>query len=203
MDNNLNGELIEYKKTDEIKDKTIKQSLWNMAIGLQTVDNLKPSIYLKELSKDNIEGKISIYEIENLLKIYYENKKKNKNDELECDLVSTRIVELLNDNSFNFHPTIMLGIHEYLFKDIYSFAGKYRAYNITKEEPILNGNTVNYASYDMIEKTLNYDFNSEKEFNYANISMEDKIKHISLFTSSIWQVHPFGEGNGCTEIFAC
>ena len=35
-----------------------------MAIGLQEVDNLKPSKYLEKLVIDNIEGNKSIYEVE-------------------------------------------------------------------------------------------------------------------------------------------
>lgn len=29
---------------------------------------------------------------------------------------------------------------------------------MTKDDPILNGDTVNYQSYDMVEETLKYDF---------------------------------------------
>ena len=38
----------------------IKQLQWDMAIGLQQVDNLKPSKYLKEISKKNILGELTI-----------------------------------------------------------------------------------------------------------------------------------------------
>src|SRR5574344_576857 len=77
-----------------------KQLQWDMAIGLQEVDNLKPSKYLEGLLKENVTGKLSIYEVENKLKNYYvnkENKQINQN-ELECDFVSTRIVQLLEQD---------------------------------------------------------------------------------------------------------
>ena len=35
----------------------------------------------------------------------------------------------------------------------------------------------------------------EKEFDYSKLNKDELIKHIAKFTSSIWQVHPFGEGN--------
>ena len=38
----------------------IKQLQWDMAIGLQQVDNLKPSKYLKQISEKNILGELTI-----------------------------------------------------------------------------------------------------------------------------------------------
>lgn len=52
-----------------------------------------------------------------------------------------------------------------------------------------------YASYDSIRDTLNYDFSQEKNFSYEGLSIEDSVRHIAKFTSGIWQIHPFCEGN--------
>lgn len=189
---------IEYEKVEETNDAYKKQLYWNMAIGLQQVDNLTPSVYLKQLANENVQGKISNNEVEDLLHKYYETKdlKDQKvSNQQECDLVSTRIVELLNDNSFTLNPITIKETHKYLFKGIYEFAGKYREYNITKDEPILNNKTVNYAPFHLVESSLEHDFNKEKIFVYKDLTMKEKIAHITEFTSSIWQVHPFGEGN--------
>lgn len=35
----------------------------------------------------------------------------------------------------------------------------------------------------------------EKEFSYEGLSAGDAVKHIAKFTSGIWQIHPFCEGN--------
>ena len=51
-------------------DKKKKTYAWQTAIGLQAVDNLKPSAYLIETAKKNIEGEISIKEAQNLIKKY-------------------------------------------------------------------------------------------------------------------------------------
>ena len=45
-------------------EKYISKLNWEMAIGLQEVDNLKPSKYLEKLAIDNIEGNKSLYEVE-------------------------------------------------------------------------------------------------------------------------------------------
>jgi Protein involved in cell division len=192
------SENIEYEKIEESKNSYKKQLHWNMAIGLQQVDGLTPSDYLKELVSKNVEGKITNYEVEESLHNYYKTKdlaNKKVSNEQECDLVATRIVELFNDNSFSFRPITLKVIHEYLFKGIYDFAGKFREYNISKDEPILKNETVNYSNYNEIEKTLEYDFKEEIAYDYSKLSMQEQIERLVLFTSRIWQVHPFGEGN--------
>ena len=187
--------IIENETTDSNK----KREYWETGIGLNKVDNLEPSKYLLDLSKKNINGELKYYEIEELLKTYY--KTKNISDEKirnekECDLVSLRIANILEDKSFGFSPITLKNIHKYLFKDIYDFAGKYRNYNITKKEDILNGDTVKYVNYQEIESYYEYDFKEEKEFDYSKLKNNDElIEHIVKFTSSIWQVHAFGEGN--------
>ena len=113
----------------------------------------------------------------------------------EADKVAVRITEILSDNSFNFNPTELVSIHQRLFSGIYKLAGKIRNYNFTKDEWILNGDTVIYSSYENIMDSLKYDFEQEKEFNYKDLSFDDSIKHLCKFTSNIWQVHPFCEGN--------
>ena len=187
--------IIENETTDSNK----KREYWETGIGLNKVDNLEPSKYLLDLSKKNINGELKYYEIEELLKTYY--KTKNISDEKirnekECDLVSLRIANILEDKSFGFSPITLKNIHKYLFKDIYDFAGEYRNYNITKKEDILNGDSVKYVNYQEIESYYEYDFKEEKEFDYSKLKNNDElIEHIVKFTSSIWQVHAFGEGN--------
>lgn len=183
---------------DETTNSSKKQEYWNTGIGLNKVDNLEPSKYLLELSQKNINGELKYYEVEGLLKTYYETQDDNNINvqrEKECDLVSLRIAQLLEDKSFKFSPITLKNIHKHLFKDIYDFAGNYREYNITKKEEILNGNTVKYVNYQDIESYFEYDFKEEKEFDYSKLTKDELIVHIAKFTSSIWQVHPFGEGN--------
>ena len=100
----------------------VKQLQWDAAIGLQEVDSLKPSKYLKKLSEENVNGEKTIYEVEHELKEYYIEKEKINDinhNELECDLVSTRIVQLLEDEKFKLSVDFLRYIHGYLFKDIY------------------------------------------------------------------------------------
>ena len=96
LDSSVNEYEEEYKSNNYIK-----QLQWDMAIGLQAVDNLKPSKYLEKLLEENIEGNLTIEEVEKELREYYiekENKNEINHSELECDFVSARIVELLNED---------------------------------------------------------------------------------------------------------
>ena len=181
-------------------DKKEKSIAWSIATGLQQVDGLTPSAYLYETAKRNIEGEISIEEAKKLIDSYYESKTSRTDDDddkEEADKVSARITELLSEKSFSFTPNQLLSIHERLFKGVFYKvkAGKFRDYNITKKEWVLNGDTVLYANADLINETLKYDFETEKNFDYSKLSKDDAVKHITRFVANMWQIHPFGEGN--------
>ena len=193
LDSSVNEYEEEYKPSNYSK-----QLKWDMAIGLQEVDNLKPSKYLEKLAEENVEGNLTIKEVENELKDYYSEKNKstklNKN-ELECDFVSTRIVEILDDNSFELSVKYLKYIHKFIFQDIYEFAGEFRKIDISKSEKILNNDSVSYGDSNSLEDSLEYDISKELEKNYKEMKIVDVIKSIAEFSSNIWQVHPFREGN--------
>lgn len=49
---------------------------WGVGIGLQDVDGLSVSSYMIELAKLNIEGKITMGEVQARLNTHYKNKRK-------------------------------------------------------------------------------------------------------------------------------
>lgn len=72
-------------------DKKEKASIWRTAIGLQAVDGLKTSDYLKDTARKHIEGEIDIDEARELIKTYYQSKTKREpddDDKQEADKVS-------------------------------------------------------------------------------------------------------------------
>ena len=175
-----------------------KQLQWDMAIGLQQVDNLRPSKYLEQISEKNILGELTIGEVEESLKEYYVEKKKQNNidhNELECDFVSMRIVELLEKDDFELSVNYLKYIHKYLFQDVYEFAGKFRKVDFSKHEKILNNDSVAYGDCKTLTESLEYDISLEKDKSYKDMTVVEVIKNITDFSSSIWQVHPFREGN--------
>lgn len=193
----LDSSNIEY--TEETKPEGyVKQLEWDMAIGLQEVDNLKPSKYLEKLLEENVSGNLTIKQVEEELREYYIEKDKKQelnHNELECDFVSTRIVELLQIDNFELSVDYLKYIHKYLFQDVYEFAGEFRNIDFSKHEKILNNDSVAYGDCKTLKESLEYDISLEKEKNYKDMSVVEVINNITKFSSSIWQVHPFREGN--------
>ena len=187
----------EYLRESE-PDKAHKGYAWSTAIGLQAVDGLKPSKYLIDTAIQNIEGKITMKEAQNLIDSYYEERPVHLSDDErteEADKVSLRIAEILSETAFSFSPNEYIAIHRKLFQGIYNHAGKIRDYNITKKEWVLDGATVMYGSASELRATLEYDFSQEKDFSYKGLSMDEIIHHLAVFISRLWQIHIFGEGN--------
>ena len=190
-DQNWQFELEEYIKQGE-PDRAEKSEAWQTAIGLQAVDGLKTSDYLLDTAKDHIEGKITIDEAQKRIHSYYEQRTTRteiENETKEADIVSARITKLLGEKTFQFSPAEWITIHRRLFEGVFDHAGQIRKYNISKNEWILNGETVIYADFNSIKDTLDYDFATEKQFSYEGLSVEASVKHLAKFASDIWQIH--------------
>ena len=194
---NFDSSVNEYK--EEYKSSNyVKQLQWDMAIGLQEVDNLKPSKYLEKLLEQNVEGNLTIKEVEKELREYYiekENRNEINHNELECDFVSARIVELLDEDKFELSVDYLKYVHKFLFQDVYEFAGEFRKIDFSKHEKILNNDSVAYGVCNTLTESLEYDISLEKEKNYKEMNIVEVITNITKFSSNIWQVHPFREGN--------
>ena len=179
-------------------DQKKKAANWNIAIGLQAVDGLKPSEYLIETAKKNIEGELSIDEVRDLINGYYISKSKREPDDderEEADRVSSNIAKLLNSQSLNFTLFGYTQIHKNIFDGVFKFAGKIRDYEISKREWVLRGDSVSYAYSNDLRPAIEYDLEQERQFNYAGLSREQVISHIARFVAYLWQIHAFPEGN--------
>ena len=78
----------EYLRQGE-PNKAEKAKNWKTAIGLQKVDGLKPSDYLIETARQNIEGEITIEEVKQRIDNYYKQHplKNDENRTEEADKV--------------------------------------------------------------------------------------------------------------------
>ena len=64
---------IKYEKIGETEDCKERQLNWNVAFGLQAVDNLVPSKYMVELATENVIGTKDYNVVEQQIKQYYQN----------------------------------------------------------------------------------------------------------------------------------
>ena len=178
---------------------------WATAIGLQDVDGLKPSQYLIDTARRNIEGEISADDARRLVDEYYEVKGEHEipEDTIEADKVSARINQIIHTPSFRLSPEYYLGIHGKIFEGVFPHAGEIRTVDLRKREWVLNGDSVHYEASFLIERSLTYDFTQERKFKYKGLSEDRFVEHFAAFISGIWQIHPFREGNTrTTAVFA-
>ena len=179
-------------------DKKEKATLWRTAIGLQAVDGLKTSEYLKETARKHIEGEIDIDQARELIKTYYQSKQSREPDDdqmQEADKVSANITKILSSASLDFSSQGIIALHRRIFDGVFKHAGKIRDYDITKKEWVLENDTVHYLNWEDLRRALDYDIEQERNFSYKGLTKDDLISHITQFVSGIWQIHAFCEGN--------
>ncbi len=197
MKKDIYTDFDEYIKQGE-PDKKEKASIWRTAIGLQAVDGLKTSDYLKETACKHIEGKIDIDEARKLIQSYYQSKSWREPDDdekQEADKVSANIAKILSADTLDFSAQGLISLHRRIFEKVFKHAGKIRTYNITKKEWVLKGDTVRYLNWEDLNRALDFDIEQEKNFSYKGISSDTLIAHVTKFVSGIWQIHAFCEGN--------
>ena len=195
-----NPYIPEFEKYLRTPEPSVREraDYWRTAIGLQAVDQLTVSDFLKQTAQEHIEGQISADEAEQRIKAYYQAKEirlPDDDEKEEADKVAMNITKLLSEQSFTFSVAGFASIHRQIFKGVFKHAGQFRDYDITKKEWVLDGDTVLYASCTQLQATLEYDLEQEKQFDYSNFALPDAIRHIAAFVANIWQIHPFREGN--------
>ena len=187
----------EYLRQGEPSQKE-KASIWQTAIGLQAVDGLQTSDYLKATACKHIEGEINIDEARELITSYYQSKTQREPDDgekQEADKVSANITKILSSQTLDFSTGGYVSVHRRVFDGVFKHAGKLRDYDITKREWVLDGDTVNYLNWEDLRRAIDYDISQEKVFSYKGISTDAMVEHITRFVSGLWQIHAFCEGN--------
>lgn len=93
-----------------------------------------------------------------------------------------------------FNTETLQDIHRTIFGGLYEWAGDFRTIPIMKPEEVLGGDTVYYALPCEIKKQLD---TASKEITKLKAVDEKKelLFKIVRLTASIWQTHPFREGN--------
>ena len=197
---NEDHKYIDFEAYERVAEphKRERASAWRSAIGLQDVDGLRVSEYLKETAVKHIEGDITIDEDREQLRSYYINKTTHDADDSEkeeADRVAAYITKLLNEQSFSLTPLEFLNINRHLFEGIFKHAGEIRPFDISKKKWVLQGDTVVYGRAADIHAALKYDIQTERGFSYKGLNTDEIISHVVDFVTLLWQNHPFREGN--------
>lgn len=90
-------------------------------------------------------------------------------------------------------------IHKFIFKNVYTWAGKYR-YEEKFFKTLHKGNS-QFCAGILIPQESKQIFNELKEKNYLKIYKDEKqfIKELANFMADLNAMHPFCEGNGRTQ----
>lgn len=113
----------------------------------------------------------------------------NKLYQAEKQLTMLRLLELQhNPVKGNFNLTHLCNIHQYIFQDLYTWAGQIRTVDIAKENLFCKVEFI-YSTSEEIFSRLHEDFR-----NCAGRA--EVLKKLSYYFSEINALHPFREGNG-------
>lgn len=179
-----------------------RRRIWAAAFGLQAVDNLQPSAYVRDLADKNVAGTMPLEEVGANLERYYAQRGRPAREE-EADKVSHRIVELLEEGAFALDSHMPSIIHQQLFQgiddDLY-WPGAYKDELLIKCEPILNGDSVLYGSPSLCQRSLDMLFGRELAHSYDGYADGPALSwfdanELASFVANVWMVHPFREGN--------
>lgn len=119
---------------------------------------------------------------------------------IEAEQSRTNMMLLYEQGFSDFTPEGLCKIHQFLFGDIYEWAGKYRIINIQKSERLLAGQSVWYSNDDDIERDLKNAFAQIYAFNWSGCSREEFVAALARLFPPLWKVHPFREGNARTVV---
>ena len=163
-----NPYIPEFEKYLRTPEPSVREraDYWRTAIGLQAVDQLTVSDFLKQTAQQHIEGQINTEEAEERIKTYYKAKEARLPDDdekEEADKVAMNITKLLSEQSFTFSVAGFAAIHRQIFKGVFKHAGQFRDYDFSKKEWALNGDSVLYGSCRELQATLDYDIKQEKQ----------------------------------------
>ena len=136
-----------------------------------------------------------LYEDVNVIKNIANIKEQKKLDDYETTMVNLGIIKLLKENESITKVKDVYVIHKVLFENVYEWAGKRRTINIYKEEPVLNGLSVEYSNYKNINKELEKIQFKIDNINWCELSKNEMIYEVTRIIANIWQVHTFREGN--------
>lgn len=130
------------------------------------------------------------YKGTNILVNKLDIKDKRKLERYEKKIVAFKLATI-NEVEFPniFDEKRLKFIHNYLFCDVYDFAGMYRLENIIKDNFV-------FSQYEYIEDNMKKIVSEINIDELKKLPFNEFIKKISYFMTELNVIHPFREGNG-------
>ena len=125
-------------------------------------------------------------------------------DDAEADYVVFRLKDLaLNPLEGDYHTPHLLTMHEYIFQDIFEWAGEVRTISIYKEEDVLGRLSVEYSDPFDIVNDLHHVLSDMRKKEWNDMDRLQLAKEFCDSLARLWKIHPFREGNTRTTITFC
>ena len=118
----------------------------------------------------------------------------------EADITGLAMAAIYDYKYEKFNTDTLQDIHRNIFGQIYDWAGEFRTIQIVKYEDVLGGDTVRYAYPNEIKKQLNCAMKEIAKLKRIGNNDKDIVFKLVRIIASIWQTHPFREGNTRTVI---
>ncbi len=145
-----------------------------------------------------------LYECEPILKNKLNIHNKELLENAEADYVVYRLKDLaFNPLSGNYHTEHLLQMHQFIFQDIYEWAGQPRTISIYKEEDVLGGLSIEYSEPSDIVNDIHRVLGDMRLKKWTHMSQTQLANEFCDSLANLWRIHPFREGNTRTTITFC
>lgn len=141
-----------------------------------------------------------LYDDANVLKNFANIKSAERLRKAEADITGISMAAVYNLKYDKFNIETLCDIHKNIFSQIYDWAGEFRTIQMVKYEDVLGGDTVRYAYPKEIKKQLNETVKEIAKLKRTGDNDKDIVFRLVRIIASIWQTHPFREGNTRTVI---
>ena len=118
----------------------------------------------------------------------------------EADITNLAMSAIYKRDYDKFNVDTLCDIHRSIFGQIFDWAGEFRTIQMVKYEEVLGGDTVRYASPKDIKKELTIAMKEVSKLKRTGYNDHDVVFRLVRIIASIWQTHPFREGNTRTVI---
>ena len=118
----------------------------------------------------------------------------------EADITNLAMSAIYERDYDKFNVDTLCDIHRSIFGQIFDWAGEFRTIQMVKYEEVLGGDTVRYAYPKDIKKELMIAMKEISKLKRTGDNDHDVVFRLVRIIASIWQTHPFREGNTRTVI---
>ncbi len=193
-------DIFDYEPAREHSSEAARRHYWAVAIGLQQVDGLEVSPYLRKVAGEYVAGKRDLAATGELVRAYHGVGAGSRSQGVvpdgadrdgasrEADLVAQRIAELLASAPFALAPEMLQEIHRYLFQDLdpaVYHPGRFKTERMVKQEDILNGDSVLYTDPLAYDMALRGAFAAEQAKSYRALEGDELAEFSELYLNQL------------------